>query len=98
MNYILLKDKGQCPRCDKPHKLTARGRCKSCGVLLFFNGEFNFSAYEDDGNLRIYWLWTPEYGWKHRDYVMNLRAEAQRADEKIEQAALNTDKRITHDI
>lgn len=97
MSYVLLKDKHKCPRCQARTRMNHSGHCRNCGLRLFLS-PINFTAFEDDGNLRNYWLWTNDRGWIHRDYVMNLRAEAQRADEKIELAERNTDKRIAHEI
>lgn len=37
---------------------------------MIFLKPIAFTKYEDDGNLRDYYLWTDNYGWKHRDHLM----------------------------
>jgi type II secretory pathway predicted ATPase ExeA len=45
--------------------------------------------FEADGNLRTYWLWTEENGWKHRDHIMEKSAIAQIREQKIKIPELN---------
>ena len=65
---LLLTDRGICPYC-RVRRSPSGGVCHNCGTRLFTK-EANFQAYEDDGNLRTWWLYIPGKGWVHRDHVM----------------------------
>ena len=74
-DLILLRDKHRCPQC-RARRSFSGGNCSNCGMRLFIN-PINFKQFEDDGNIRRYWLWTNDLGWKHRDYVMSPDAAPQ---------------------
>lgn len=50
--------------------------------MLLFLRPINFKEWEDDGNIRSYYLFDRQYGWMHRDQIM-VRQEAQVANPKI---------------
>jgi len=97
MSYLLLKNRSECPECrcalDKSPRYANCDIADSwhfkrhhCGAWLFFR-PIAFQQYEDDGNLRRYWLWTNGKGWVSRSYIMNPELKAQVADEKEENIA-----------
>lgn len=67
--YLLLKQKTQCPRCRAKRRSTINGHCANCGIQLFVN-PINFQAFEDDGHSREWWFFHPSNGWMHRSQVM----------------------------
>lgn len=75
MNLLLLKNAKECPACRCSGGVRHLGQCRHCGTVLFLS-PINFRKYEDDGNLRTYWLFHQENGWMHRDQIM-VRQEAQ---------------------
>jgi len=51
--------------------------------MLLFLRPINFTAWEEEGNIRSYYLFDGQYGWMHRDQIM-VRREAQIANPTIE--------------
>lgn len=67
-DYILLKDKHRCPRCFARRSFMS-GLCYNCGMRLFVR-PIDFQRFENEGNPRLYWLWTNDNGWIFRDHVI----------------------------
>lgn len=70
-DYILLKDKKRCPKCDHatvPRSLPSR--CRHCGMLLFKDTDA-IKRWEEDTGWREYWVWTNLNGWMHRTQVFD---------------------------
>ena len=68
-DYLLLKNKSECPKCRCKQNRSHNGHCVNCGIKLFVR-EINFDAYEADGNSREWWFFNPEKGWMHRSQIM----------------------------
>jgi hypothetical protein len=50
---------------------------------MLFLRPIDFTQYEADGNIRIYWLWTEDFGFVHRDHIMEKLAQSQVREQKI---------------
>jgi hypothetical protein len=74
---LLLTDKNRCPQCFVRRNGDFDGNCHNCGTRLFPSILFDFQKYEDDGNVRHWWAFTKESGWKHRDHFMVATAKPQ---------------------
>lgn len=72
---LLLRDVHQCPACRCNGRVSHFNACPNCGTILFLH-DINFKEYENDGNLRTYWIYHKQNGWMHRDQIM-CRLEAQ---------------------
>lgn len=76
-NLLLLSHKNVCPQCFVRRNGEMDACCHNCGTRLFPSVNFDFQKYEDDGNVRHWWAFTNEAGWKHRDHFMVKSAKPQ---------------------
>lgn len=86
-DYLYLTDKQRCPVCFA-RRCFADGNCHNCGVRLFTSINIDFQKFEDETPIRLWWAWTPESGWKHRDHFMvqNARPNVRYSAPKIPDA------------
>ncbi len=93
MRFLLLKDKTVCPACHRRTNPSHFRGCANCGMMLFLR-PISFQSYEDDGHLRIYWLWTQANGWIYRDHVM-AGLKAQEREVRIDEPSPEYGRHIT---
>ena len=78
---LLLTDKNRCPQCGV-RRTPYSGICGNCGTRIFMGVNIDFQAYEDEGNVRHWWAWTPDRGFVHRDHFMVKTAKPQERYQK----------------
>lgn len=68
MSLLLLKNKAQCPKCRRQHKVPTYGQCRQCGMMLF-DLHHDFLSYEKDQGYCEYWVWHNQNGWMHSTQI-----------------------------
>jgi hypothetical protein len=76
-NFLLLKNRNECPKCRAERLCHYDGRCINCGVLLFSH-PIDFHKWESDGNPTEWWLFNSQKGWMHRSHVMIVEQPLER--------------------
>lgn len=72
--YLLLKDKSKCPKCQSKGVRELPGACRNCGIKLF-KATDQIINFEADTGWREYWVYTTVNGWMHRTHLLDERGK-----------------------